>query len=166
MKWLKRAREPPSSYRTNATINFIKSLLRGKTMKKVRKITAIMLAVLMMMSCLPTAGIGAEAAHRHTWSYVSSQKATCLSSGRTTYLCKCGQKKYVYSNALGHSYSIKSRKTPTCTQNGYTVSVCSRCGKTSRTVLPAWGHKVHGRKYKKNGIYWRSCSRCGVEVKQ
>ena len=44
--------------------------------------------------------------------------------------------------ALGHDFSIQQETVaPTCTEEGYTIYRCSRCGATEhRDVVPATGH--------------------------
>lgn len=61
-----------------------------------------------------------------------------------TYCKDCGallsQGKEI--EALGHDFSIQQETVaPTCTEEGYTIYRCSRCGATEhRDVVPATGH--------------------------
>ena len=42
--------------------------------------------------------------------------------------------------AAGHSYEVKESVQPTCTENGYTVYECTKCGNTYKDEVPATGH--------------------------
>ena len=75
-----------------------------------------------------------------------AREATCTEPGYTgdTYCKDCGallsQGKEI--EALGHDFSIQQETVaPTCTEEGYTIYRCSRCGATEhRDVVPATGH--------------------------
>ena len=139
---------------------------RRKSMSEMKKTVAVLLTCILAVAFVPTTGMKSEAAHKHVWAYISTQKATCLTSGTTTYACKsCKMEKHVLSPALGHSYKITFKRVPTCTKNGQTTSVCTRCGKKKSSTTKAYGHKTSGYAYKKYGVYWRKCSRCDQEVR-
>ena len=40
-----------------------------------------------------------------------------------------------------HDYEVKDRQKPTCTTDGYVLSVCKACGDEKQEVLPATGHQ-------------------------
>lgn len=67
--------------------------------------------------------------------HVPGEEATCT----TPQLCtKCGA---VIVNALGHGYQEEITE-PTCTEMGYTIYTCSRCGDTYKgDYADAIGHK-------------------------
>lgn len=53
-------------------------------------------------------------------------------------MSKCGA---VLNKALGHDYKTEITK-PTCTEMGYTMKTCTRCGDSSKTdYTKATGHK-------------------------
>lgn len=107
--------------------------------------------------------------HEHTWIEAITKQPTCTEKGEKTLTCACGEKKKKSIPALGHK---EARKVvpPTCTEEGYTIIYCSRCGeviKDKTDIKPALGHDFgdwiitrqptateYGRKQK-------VCSRCG-----
>lgn len=68
---------------------------------------------------------------------------TCTEQGYTTYICKCGDS-YIsdYVDCLGHDISGWTvTKEPTCTEDGWKVKQCSRCGFTEEeAIIFAPGH--------------------------
>ncbi|MCO7155171.1 hypothetical protein NIA73_19175 [Anaerobutyricum hallii] len=40
-----------------------------------------------------------------------------------------------------HDYEVKDRQKPTCTTDGYVLSVCKACGDEKKETLPATGHQ-------------------------
>ena len=82
--------------------------------------------------------------HQHT--EIRDEKgATCTETGYTgdTYCKNCGTKlssgEVVSKKA--HDYEGKDRQEPTCTTDGYVLSVCKVCGDEKQEVLPATGHQ-------------------------
>ena len=62
------------------------------------------------------------------------------------------------ANALGHQF-VETTVDPTCTESGYTVSKCTRCGKETgehTNIVAPLGHEY------KNGV----CTRCGAPEPQ
>ncbi len=64
--------------------------------------------------------------------------ATCTAQGYTTYTCSsCGYSyKANYTDALGHSYSYKTTKTPTASATGVLTGTCSKCSGITTVTLP------------------------------
>ena len=80
--------------------------------------------------------------HEHTWIEAITKMPTCTEKGEKTLTCSCGDKKKKAIPALGHE---EARKVipPTCTEEGYTIIYCSRCGeiiKDKTDIKPALGH--------------------------
>lgn len=107
--------------------------------------------------------------HEHTWVETITKQPTCTEKGEKKLVCSCGEKKKESIPALGHK---EARKVipPTCTEEGYIIIYCDRCGeiiKDKADIKPALGHDFgewiitreptateYGRKQK-------VCSRCG-----
>jgi hypothetical protein len=80
--------------------------------------------------------------HEHVWIEAITKMPTCTENGEKTLTCSCGKKKKESIPALGHD---EARKVipPTCTEEGYTIVYCARCGeiiKDKTDVKPALGH--------------------------
>ena len=97
--------------------------------------------------------------------------ATCTKTGLTegSHCTKCGEVFVVQQtvDALGHSYS-STNYAATCTEGGYNLAKCSRCGKTERSNETApLGHHFSDWEIVKNptiqepGIQSRRCESCG-----
>ena len=108
----------------------------------------------------------------HQIEKIPAVAATCTEAGSTEgERCTICGKTLVEPEvipALGHDMVSKEGKAATCTEDGYTTGVCSRCGYTeTESVIPALGHdmvSVGGKAatcteegYTNQGI----CSRCG-----
>ena len=82
--------------------------------------------------------------HQHT-EIRNKKEATCTETGYTgdTYCKDCGTK--LSSGEMiskkAHDYEVKDRQKPTCTTDGYVLSVCKACGDEKQEVLPATGHQ-------------------------
>lgn len=76
----------------------------------------------------------------------------------TAVCSECGAK----ADAKGHNYETKIVNLPTCTKDGLTIVVCSKCGdiKESRKVL-ALGHKLDAVV---NCYQSAKCNVCGITV--
>ncbi len=112
-----------------------------------------------------------KATGNHTWGdWVVDKAATCEAAGTKHRTCKCCSKKETGTiPKLGHLVQgqVKSIK-PTCTQDGYTIAVCSRCGKEmgNRVKIAAkhtWGDWIIDTKAScdKAGSKHRVCTVCG-----
>lgn len=66
----------------------------------------------------------------HTWSaWEETIAPSCITEGEEKRTCSvCGATETRTVEATGHDYYELEVKEPTCTQSGYTVYMCSRCG--------------------------------------
>lgn len=134
-----------------------------------------LLTILMTIFCVSaTLGLTACVKHTHTYNETITVP-TCTEQGYTTYTCSCGDS-YIenYVNALGHTETLDSAVTPTCTKTGLTEGKhCSVCNKVivAQQTISATGHSFtqenNADKYLKTvatcedkAVYWKSCS-CG-----
>lgn len=82
--------------------------------------------------------------HQHT-EIRNKKEATCIETGYTgdTYCKDCGTKlsSGEVISKKAHDYEVKDRQEPTCTTDGYVLSVCKVCGDEKREGLPATGHQ-------------------------
>ncbi|MBQ3183204.1 MAG: hypothetical protein IJB57_06005, partial [Clostridia bacterium] len=94
--------------------------------------------------------------HIHSYKAKRTQYG-CAVDTIDTYTCDCGDSYVEVLAPYGHSYK-QSTVFPTCTEDGYTQNVCSRCGDTEIiSNTPAKGHN-----YKTvAGTGVQVCSRCG-----
>lgn len=71
--------------------------------------------------------------HVHEYKVSKVVKATCTSSGYTTYVCACG---HAYNgdatDPVEHEYDVQVI-APTVESTGYTLHTCKTCGKTKIT---------------------------------
>lgn len=86
----------------------------------------------------------AATGHQHT-EVRNEKEATCTETGYTgdTYCTDCGTKlsSGEVISKKAHDYEVKDRQKPTCTTDGYVLSVCKACGDEKQEVLPATGHQ-------------------------
>ncbi len=77
----------------------------------------------------------------HVWETTQHTKATCQASGSISQKCKNCAVTYTETLAqLPHSYTHEV-VSPTCTQEGYTISTCRDCQKQKKgSIVPAKGH--------------------------
>lgn len=107
--------------------------------------------------------------HTHSWKTESTVSATCMSSGRTVYVCEiCGEKKTETSQALGHSWDSGTTKQPTCTQKGSVTYTCTRCNVQKSESIAALGHSWNNGTTKQptcteNGSKTYTCYRCNEQ---
>ena len=118
-------------------------------MKKTRKITAILLALLFTSSIAFTACEGGEsyesdsvnqstasesvdsdsssAEHEHSWSYKTTKKATCTEKGEKTGSCNCGATtvEEIPVNTSAHEYVWTETLAPTCETAGKETGTCA-----------------------------------------
>ena len=82
--------------------------------------------------------------HQHT-EIRNKKEATCTETGYTgdTYCKDCGTKlsSGEVISKKAHDYEVKDRQKPTCTTDGYVLSVCKVCRDEKQEVLPATGHQ-------------------------
>ena len=79
---------------------------------------------------------------RHSWDNgVFKNGAECSPDAVIVYTCTiCLAEKE--ESAVAHLYTEQERKAATCTENGYTLSVCSVCGDEQIEILYAIGHTI------------------------
>lgn len=86
----------------------------------------------------------AATGHQHT-EVRNEKEATCTETGYTgdTYCKDCGVKlsSGEVISKKAHDYEVKDRQKPTCTTDGYVLSVCKDCGDEKKETLPATGHQ-------------------------
>lgn len=86
----------------------------------------------------------AATGHQHT-EVRNEKEATCTETGYTgdTYCKDCGVKlsSGEVISKKAHDYEVKDRQKPTCTTDGYVLSVCKACGDEKKETLPATGHQ-------------------------
>lgn len=86
----------------------------------------------------------AATGHQHT-EVRNEKEATCTETGYTgdTYCKDCGVKlsSGEVISKKAHDYEVKDRQKPTCTTDGYVLSVCKVCGDEKKETLPATGHQ-------------------------
>lgn len=102
----------------------------------------------------------------HEYVFVEEIPADCTHTDRTVEECtKCGyKKKTAHGSALGHDF-IYDNKEPTCTEDGYKKTTCSRCDYSKNEVIPG-GHNIVDTIVKDEESYiLHKCSRCGEETK-
>ena len=107
---------------------------------KLTKLLSI-LGALVFMLILTTSAV--KALHLHIYDDLSHHAATCTTKGYIQAKCSCGStKKLSYTDKLGHNYKTTTKEA-TCTEDGFTKTVCTRCKyvKTDK-VLAAKGHKT------------------------
>lgn len=82
--------------------------------------------------------------HQHT-EIRNKKEATCTETGYTgdTYCKDCGTKlsSGEVISKKAHDYEVKDRQKPTCTTDGYVLSVCKVCRDEKQEILPATGHQ-------------------------
>lgn len=82
--------------------------------------------------------------HQHT-EIRNKKEATCIETGYTgdTYCKDCGTKlsSGEVISKKAHDYEVKDRQEPTCTTDGYVLSVCKVCRDEKQEILLATGHQ-------------------------
>ncbi len=96
---------------------------------------------------------------------VSGQWGACTTDYVVKYTCTaCQQEKIVTTEAQGHD-NVSYEVPATCTEDGYTVEVCVKCGEKTRTDHPgsALGHQwSEETKAGCDGtVITKTCTRCG-----
>ena len=98
--------------------------------------------------------------NHHNYVWVVTDPATCTEKGCEKYQCSICDDVWTSQTlkALGHQF-VETTVAPTCTESGYTVKKCTRCGEETgeRTnIVAPLGHEY------KNGV----CTRCGAPEPQ
>ena len=112
--------------------------------------------------------------HIHDYSLIPSVKvdATCTEAGYTLYTCVYGEAYKRILTILGHDYSgAVTVVAPTCTEQGYTETQCTRCTETKKTnYTAALGHNCPSVEMVKEptctvkGITTGQCTNCGATI--
>ena len=116
------------------------------------------------------------AAHEHSPAapvVENNVEPSCTEAGgydEVVYCSSCGaelSRSHVTMAALGHDYQVYEVVAPTCTEEGYTVYKCSRCGdEDMRDITDALGHSFIvlvdevAPTCTETGIQEYKCSRC------
>ena len=108
--------------------------------------------------------------HTHEWGEWEVVKtADCSRSGLKERVCACGESEQEQISALGHTYVIDYEEEPTCTEQGYTVYICSACNDSYRSnIQVAKGHAysdwitVTEPTCESRGYSERKCEACGT----
>ena len=144
----------------------------GKTTTKNATCTATGYTVSICSRCKKEIGTRTVIpAKGHRWgNWETDEEAKCEVDGKKHRTCTaCGAREDAVITKLGHKSNGEIiRKDPTCTEDGYTVPKCYRCGAEvgTRTVIKA-SHKWGDWKTKEEpgcktpGTKCRICSRCG-----
>ena len=76
--------------------------------------------------------------HMHNYQLVSETMATCISEGKRTYQCSCGDEYTESVPATGHNWKETERHAPTYEQDGWIHYECTNagCGEWYDEVLP------------------------------
>ena len=123
---------------------------------RMKRIVAIVLALLLVLGMLPGAALadppagacsGKDAADRnngqHFWDAVGKQAASCTEEEGIIWKCVyCGQQYFEKTNdALGHDWTAWwTEKEATCEEAGSQRRVCNRCEREETAPIPALGH--------------------------
>ena len=132
-----------------------------------------------------TCGVTEGSALGHSYTSKVTKQATCTASGTKTFSCSrcnhsytetipatghswksatCTAKKtcttcgVTEGSALGHSYTSKVTKQPTCTTSGTKTFSCSRCAHSYTETIQATGHSWKSATCTSK----KTCSTCGV----
>lgn len=101
--------------------------------------------------------------HEHTLMHNPGKSilSTCKESGKDIFECtECDHIKYNTINPLGCNHIFYSQKNPTCTEEGFTIYRCERCGETQKHSL---GFLEHQFEFVKN-ISKSTCTKQGVDL--
>ena len=109
----------------------------------------------------------------HTWdSGIVTTKPDCIHAGVRTYTCTvCGDTKTETIPATGvhvHTWQLTKRVPATCTEDGYDLYTCAKCGAVEhRNEVAAFGHKMNAGEVvikptaTTSGVRVYTCSVCG-----
>lgn len=78
--------------------------------------------------------------HTHLYREALFLEPLCIESGKSQYLCECGDFFEIEHAALGHNYELSEDISPSCINDGTLVYKCSRCGNTYTETIPKLGH--------------------------
>ncbi|MBQ6273772.1 MAG: hypothetical protein IJK63_06060 [Oscillospiraceae bacterium] len=106
-------------------------------MKRVRKLLALALALVMLLGLTPAAAL-AEDGHTHDWRERGRTEPTCTKEGSVTYVCSCGETKTEILPALGHDWDEGKIVDHESSPGGKALRFrCKRCDAIIFRDLPA-----------------------------
>lgn len=118
----------------------------------------------------PTVPPTTKPEHKHEFTNLKEEKKpTCKEVGYKIFVCECGEQKLETQGMLEHSFGIGKLISPTCTEAGCTLYICSDCGfEDKRNEKEALGHDMKFVKEvkvtcEKQGYVENKCARadCG-----
>ena len=144
-----------------------------------KKVFAILLAVLMLLTALPTFAASAVSSDaecfnspdgKHHYIARVTKQPTCTEPGTAVYHCQYCRDEYAGTiPALGHDWGEWTGKMPTCTEGSYRTRVCLRDpSHVEYQILSALGHNfgewyvVKAPTETEEGIEEHKCTRCGL----
>jgi len=86
--------------------------------------------------------VSCENKHQHKWTSKVEKEPSCETKGLLVRTCPCGATEKEEIPATGHKEQVTKVKTPaTCTTEGVSETVCSKCGKVFSTApIPRTAH--------------------------
>ncbi len=86
--------------------------------------------------------VSCENKHQHKWTSKVEKEPSCETKGLLVKTCPCGATEKEEIPATGHKEQVTKVKTPaTCTTEGVSETVCSKCGKVFSTApIPKMAH--------------------------
>lgn len=142
-----------------------------------KKILAVLLAVLLLVTALPALAASGNAecpqspdGHHHEGSEKERKNPTCTESGYVIHYCfYCRKEIKKTLPALGHDWGEWVGPLPTCTESTYRTRTCRRdASHIQYQMLDARGHKfgdwyvVKEPTLTEEGLEEHKCSRCGL----
>lgn len=139
-----------------------------------KKLIALILALLMVPALMTAAATGTTVHTSHNWRLAGRKEPTCTQEGYAVYTCTCGEKKVEQLPALGHEFSRQVYVSPAdCTHYGVFYWECERCGAHSATgndkpLGHDWTEWVIIKRAApdEEGMQQRRCTRCGETEKR
>lgn len=124
--------------------------------------------------CVRTGCNGSKAgtATDHSYTWKTTQAATCTTNGKKVGTCVCGDSKTQTLNATGHNYSSSPKSYTTNADGHKPVYACTNSGCTSTTEGSQTGHtygewkNIQNASCTSNGKRVRTCSTCGYSEYQ
>lgn len=109
--------------------------------------------------------------HTHIYNEYIIDEENCTDNGAKLYVCYCGNSYTLKTEPLEHTYVLKYKENPTCTQDGYSVYECSKCKNELKKVETKLGHNYSSDftvdktpTCTAKGSASRHCLRCGKKT--
>lgn len=98
--------------------------------------------ILFLLIVISLLFVSCEEKHQHQWTTKIEKEAGCETKGLLVRTCPCGATEKEEIPATGHKEQVTKVKTPaTCTTEGVSETVCSKCGKVFSTApIPRTAH--------------------------